>query len=404
MNKKLLFAAALLISLGSRAQNEKPDFKFYGQVRTDAYVNSRSFQESADGELALYPLDKKLDANGKDLNAHANDGFYDLYSRMGVDVGGLHFANAKVSAKIEADFRGTGTTYSIFRLRHAYFNLDWKHTSLLLGQTWHPLYGDVAPQILNLSNGAPFQPFNRSPQIRFRYYTGDVRFTAAAVWQAQYLSIGPGNVKSESYIKNSCVPEIFAGIDYIANGWTVGVGGELLSLKPRLESTMGTATYKVSERITSLSGEAHVKYVSNDWTVAAKTILNSNLTQLNTVGGYGVKSINSVTGEQEYTPIRNSSTWLNITYGKKWRPGIYAGYVKNLGTSTEVASVNGLGNNIDHIAMGSFILTYNIPHWKIGMEYTLNSTAYGNIGPKAKVTDTHSVTGHRLMCTAIYMF
>lgn len=57
------------------------------------------------------------------------------------------------------DFRGSGTTFSTVRLRHAYLNLDWGKPSLLLGQTWHPLYGDVAPQILNLNMGAPF---NRS--------------------------------------------------------------------------------------------------------------------------------------------------------------------------------------------------------------------------------------------------
>ena len=78
--------------------------------------------------------------------------------------------------------RGSGTTFSVVRLRHAYLNLDWGTSALLLGQTWHPLYGDVAPQILNLNMGAPFQPFSRAPQIRFRYKTGDIQLTGAAIW------------------------------------------------------------------------------------------------------------------------------------------------------------------------------------------------------------------------------
>ena len=74
----------------------------------------------------------------------------------------------------------SGTTFSVVRLRHAYLNLDWGTSALLLGQTWHPLYGDVAPQILNLNMGAPFQPFSRAPQIRYRYKTGDIQITGAA--------------------------------------------------------------------------------------------------------------------------------------------------------------------------------------------------------------------------------
>ena len=142
------------------------------------------------------------DTDGKDLNATANGSFYTLYTRLGVDVQGPKLGRAKTSAKVEMDFRGSGTTFSTVRLRHAYLNLDWGKPSLLLGQTWHPLYGDVAPQILNLNMGAPFQPFSRAPQIRYRYKTGDIQITGAALWQSQYLSQGPEG-KSQKYIKNS---------------------------------------------------------------------------------------------------------------------------------------------------------------------------------------------------------
>ena len=67
------------------------------------------------------------------------------------------------SAKVEADFRGSGTSYSTIRLRHAYLNLDWGRSVFASGQTWHPLFGDVSPQILNLSVGAPS---NRSAVLR----------------------------------------------------------------------------------------------------------------------------------------------------------------------------------------------------------------------------------------------
>jgi hypothetical protein len=83
------------------------------------------------------------------LNSTPNSNFYTLYSRLGVDVAGPKLGTAKTSAKVEVDFRGTGTSYSVIRLRHAYLNLDWGKSALLLGQNWHPLFGDVSPQILN---------------------------------------------------------------------------------------------------------------------------------------------------------------------------------------------------------------------------------------------------------------
>ena len=70
------------------------------------------------------------------------------------------------------------------------------------------------PDVLNLSTGAPFQPFNRSPQIRYQYKANSrVQLTASVLWQLQYLSSGPKGM-SEDYIKNSCIPEMFVGADF----------------------------------------------------------------------------------------------------------------------------------------------------------------------------------------------
>ena len=47
-----------------------------------------------------------------------------------------------------------------------------------------------------------------------------------------------------------------------------------------------------------------------------------------------MKSVNERTGEQKYTPIRFSSSWLNVVYGQKWKPAVFVGYAKNLGQVT----------------------------------------------------------------------
>lgn len=407
MNRLLLLLAIIMCAnLTVVAQQKNFSYKFYGQVRGDLFYNSRANSEIVDGLFHLYPADIKPDADGNDLNARPNGSFYLLYSRLGFDVNGPKIGSAASSAKIEIDFRGSGSSWTLVRIRHAYVNLDWGKQALLIGQTWHPLFGDVFPQMLNLSTGAPFQPFNRSPQIRYRYNTpGNIRLTAAAIWQLQYLSTGPIG-KSEDYIKNSCVPEFYVSAEYQKDKLLYGAGLEILSLKPRTESVVDNKTYKVNERITTLSAEAHVKYTYKDWFFAAKTMLASNLTQTCTVGGYAVSSTDARTGKQDYTPFRHSMTWVNAVYGKKWKAGIFAGYLKNLGTSDEITgTMYGTGLDVAQVFTTNLQISYNLPHWKVGFEYSPSTAWYGDITPEdGMVRNTHAVTNHRFVGGLTYSF
>lgn len=414
--KKVFMSLALLVGVSGSvfAQKKGFDYKFYGQVRTDLFYNTRSNSETVDGLFYMYPLDENLDPNGHDLNGVGNGNFYTLYTRLGVDVTYSMLGRAKTSAKVEVDFRGSGTTYSLFRIRHVYFNLDWGKSALLVGQTWHPLYGDVAPEILNLNMGAPYQPFSRAPQIRYRFTSNNFMLTAAAIWQSQYLSVGPktnkpgetSTRKSQEFMKKSCVPEFYLGVDYKRPGLIAGAGLHVSSITPRTQSETEDAVYFVNERVTGISGEAHVKYTKENWLVSAKTVLGTNLTQTSTVGGYGITSIDEVTGKQQYSPLRTSSTWVNVAYGKKWRPALFFGYLKNLGATKEVPyGALGTGTTLDQLFTGTAELTYNIPHWKFGAEYSLCNAWYGDeFDAKAKAINSHSILNHRIVLVALFQF
>lgn len=405
MQRYLFLLISLFILATCYAQKKNFTYKFYGQVRGDLFYNSRANAETVDGLFHLYPKDHVYDPNGKDLNSTPNGSFYVLYTRLGLDITGPKLGNAETSLKIEADFRGSGSTYGLIRIRQAYINLDWGKSDVTIGQTWHPLFGNVSPQILNLNTGAPFQPFNRSPLLRYRYKNKSWETTVAAIWQLQYLSAGP-NGKSEEYIKNSCTPEIYAGVNYKTSKWLAGAGIEILSLTPRVQNTIENKIYKVSERITTFSPEAHFKYTGNDWMIAGKTLLASNLTQCSMLGGYGVTSIIPQTGEQEYTPFRNSASWLNIVYGGKWKPGIFLGYIKNLGTTQEIAGPTyGVGVDVAQLITANAELTYNLPHWKAGLEYSCSTAYYGTMdNTSGKINDTHAITNHRILGVIIYFF
>lgn len=412
MKKQLLLLSLSLVALNGFAEEVESkkgfELKIYGQVRADLFYNTRANVESVDGLFYSYPMDIKPDAEGNDLNDQDNSNMYLLYSRLGLDVKGPKLGSAKTSAKIEFDFRGSGTTLSLIRLRHAYFNFNWGKSSVLAGQTWHPFFGEVSPQMLNLNTGAPFQPFSRAPQVRYRFNHNGLQLTASAVWQSQFLSNGPDG-KSNKYIKNSCVPEIHFGADYKTKNLIVGAGADMTSLVPRTQSTVTiddiTKTYKVNERITSVSGEIHAKYTTPMWLFAAKSTLASNLTQTSMLGGYGVCNIDPITGQQTYTPTYNSSTWVNVVWGKKWKVGVFGGYMKNLGTTKEVSSLIGTGVDVDQLLSGTAEVTYNLPHWRIGLEYNYTAAWYGELNKaNGKIINTHSVGNNRFVASASFMF
>ena len=179
------------------------------------------------------------------------------------------------------------------------------------------------------------------------------------------------------------------------------------ALHDKLVENVNYFREKVDERITTLSYEAHVKYTNKNWFIGAKSVLGSNLTQASGLGGFGIKHIDNKTKEQEYTPIRFSSSWLNVVYGQKWKPGIFVGYAKNLGTSDELVSekLYGTGTNLDKLVTAGAELTYNVPHWKFGVEYTLSSAWYGKLDKSdGKIIDTHSVSNNRIVAVAMFMF
>lgn len=405
-NRILISLIAAMSVISAFAQSSDFGFKFYGRVRGDLFYNSRANNESVDGLFYMYPKDRNPDADGHDLNATPQGSMYMIYTRMGVDIKAPRLGNAITTAKIELDFRGNGSTLGVIRLRQAYVNLDWGRSKLLIGQTWHPLFGEVSPSMLNLSTGAPFQPFNRSPLIRYRYVMPcGLQFTGATIWQMQYNSAGPDG-KNHNYLKNSNIPEIFLGVDYRKGGFIAGVGGEFMSLKPRLSSTVDGNVFKVDERVNSVSAEAHVKYAAPKWTVSAKSVIANNLTQASMLGGYAVTETNPRTGEKKYAPFHHSMTWINFTYGKKWQPGVFIGYLKNLGTGKAVTGETyGVGLDVDQLFSTNWQISYNQPWWKAGVEFATSSAWFGSLDKSnGKIRDTHSVTNYRILGVIMLMF
>lgn len=414
----------------------KSRVKFYGFVRNFFYYNSRENLETSGGLIELIPLDKSVNELGEDLNEQANSRYLAMTTRVGMDITGPELWGAKTSGKIEFDFNGYGDQNTMFRIRHAYFNIDWVHHSLTLGQTWHPLVGCATPDEFSYAAGAPYNALNRSPQIQYNYKPIDgLSLKAAVLWQLQYTTVGPSgidsydalakNASSINFSKYSIIPEMYAGIGYKKNGIEAGAGVDITYIRPRtkgidsIDVANPKVTRKVDDHLWSFSPIVYAGWTSGNWSIKAKSILAQNLSHTNTISGYAVTGVNN-DGSFDYTPLTHTTSFINIFYGKKYKAGIYAGYSKNLGLlSGELATVtdtNGKSgtlvyykgkngkNDIDQNWRICPSFSYNLKHFNVGVQYELSGIDYGTMKSDGTVSNTHTVYNHRVLGMVKYNF
>ncbi len=334
-------------------------------------------------------------------------------TRVGVDIHGIDMLGAKTFAKIETDFAGTGNTYFLLRIRQAYVRFNWLKSELLVGQTWHPLFGNVQPDILSINTGAPFQPFNRSPQLRYNYKLNDIfSLTVAGIYQMQYSSPGPdGN--SPKYIKEAVIPDAFLGIESKTRYWTTGAGFDTKTIKPS------------NTTITSFSATAYTQYINPKFQFKLKGIWGQNMSDYLLMNGYGVNKIEYKLNEEnkpqvkelEYTNFNIFSTWFNVVYGSTWKVGMFAGFSQNLGTNKDLAATTD-GSYIvysrgyyseqqllaNQVWRASAVVSYNLPKLRIGAEYNFTTVQYGTLKADGYTTNNSQVNNHRVIVSLIYSY
>lgn len=471
MKNSVLILTALLFAFpvfaGEKADVPEKDhlqnhFKLYGFIRNYFIYDSRE-SVSGTGDLFYYlPKDVNMNEAGtEDLNAASSFRFLALTSRLGVDVSGYHMGNVHFGAKIEGDFysglssasdvkgyfpsntkiSGTATA----RLRQAYASIAWKElplgvngkasVGLKIGQAWHPMAADH-PHLFSLEVGAPFGPFSRTPLVQMDANLGDHWvLSAAAIWQQQYQSAGPVGT-SAIYMKYGKTPEMYAAVAYKSKGFLLRAGVDVVSIKPRvfgtamltvpdeLSSVSGAtkqveSQVKVSDRKTSVLGYVYTQYSYKKFAVKAKTTFGEGGEHMNLMSGYAKVGENKEDGSWEYASMRNSSSWLSLSYGKKWQGVLFLGYVKNLGLA-EAASgplskddvyfcSNGF-SNINQMYRINPQLIYNIGKMNVGLEYQWTSVQYGEydngcLNARALADkNLHWVGNHRVNVMVKYNF
>lgn len=433
--KRFLLLFTLLAGGALYAQETKPketSLEFYGFVRWDAFVDTYKGLNAANEQFYILPLYAGTDANGDHINQTPTYNFSSMATRFGMRINGPEIFNAKTSGNIETDFAGDlGNNPAMFRVRQANVVFSWKKSSLLVGQTWHPFWsGKVFPTVGGLNTGCPFQPFNRSPQVRFDYKPGSkFVLSAALVSEFQYKSCGFTKIdsisptgmtidKADAFTRNAGFPEMVANVELNTGGFTMGAGASLKYIKPTLY-TIGSdyKKYVSNDLLQSVSFVGYAQYVKKLFTIRAKAVLGQNMAYLTIPGGYGVKSVDRSTGAMEYTPYNTLTSFINAVYGKKYQIGFFAGYLKNQGTtdalfnfgtsSAPVAVVPGLLPNVSSVYRLSPLFVINVSKVRLAFEYELTSAKYGtgNINLNDGLyASSITATDHRGLISLMYLF
>ncbi len=126
------------------------------------------------------------------------------------------------------------------------------------------------------------------------------------------------------------------------------------------------------------------------------------------LGGYFEKEIDTLTGEASYGNMSTLNTWFDISSkGAKWKFGMFAGYTKNLGYSSDIANKGkfyGRGNNIDFVYRAAPRITYTAGQLVFGSEFEYTAIAYGTADKKGKVKETTVYDNFRVLLSASYNF
>lgn len=391
------------------------DVSMYGFIRTDYIWDTRKSAQVREYNLNLYPLDEVLDANGADLNDAGASNFLSVVSRLGVKAKGPNVWGAKVNGTLEGDFFGnTESSIGLFRLRHAYVNLDWSKTSLTMGQTWYPTFiPEVFPGVANFSTGILFNPFGWASQVRLKQnLTKELSFAVTAYKEREFTTQTAAGGTQNSASINSAIPTFHGQFQFKNKNWIAGLGAEFKSLQPLTESGG-----KVSdEKANSTSFVGYFKYSNDKFHIKGYGITGTDMANLVMLGGFvGYTEAGQV---EKYESSKTTALWFDIaSNGKKIAPGLFFGYTKNDGVDknglaageTVKYYMRGVSGTrvVDNVMRISGRVDFKQNKFRITPELEYTTATWGDLNANANATadlNQKDVANFRAMISCAYSF
>lgn len=400
------------------AEKNKPkewDASFYGWVRTDYNFDSRQSAYSREYNLNLYPLDEKLDANGKDINDAGGSNFLSITTRVGMKFKGPDVWGAKATGNIEADFFGNtelnktsagSGSIGLLRLRHATATLTWPKTALTFGQTWYPTFvPEVYPGVANFNTGILFNPFGWAGQVKLtQKITPELSFTAVAYKDREFQTANATGASTNSATFNSSVPTFHGQLQFKNKSILAGAGAEYQSLKPVIESG-GLVS---DEKVNSEMFFGYFKYANEKVIAKLYGITGGNLHHLVMIGGFaGYENPNGI---ESYKPTKTSAFWVDLASANpKIAPGVFFGYTKNSGVDAGFKNLYVRGASgtriLDQVWRASARVDFKQNKFNISPEIEYTAATWGDMDSEATAANNQKDVGNlRAMVRVMYSF
>ena len=400
------------------AEKNKPkewDVSVYGWVRTEYNFDSRQSAYSREYNLNLFPLDEKLDANGKDINEAGASNFLAITTRVGIKFKGPDVWGAKATGNIEADFfgntelnktsAGSGST-GLLRLRHATATLSWTKTAVTFGQTWYPTFiPEVFPGVANFNTGILFNPFGWAGQIKVsQKITPELSLNVVAYKYREFQTANAVGASTNSATFNSSMPTFHGQLQYKGKNIIAGAGAEYQSLKPVIESG-GLAS---DEKVNSELFFGYFRYANEKLIAKIYGITGGNLHHLVMIGGFA--GYDNPNGLESYQPTKTSAFWLDLASANtKIAPGLFVGYTKNSGVDAGFKNLymRGLSGTriLDDVWRASARVDFKQNKFSITPEFEYTIAKWGNLNTTAEAeNNTKNLGNFRGMVRVMYTF
>ena len=173
------------------------------------------------------------------------------------------------------------------------------------------------------------------------------------------------------------------------------MGTEFISLVPRHKLTENTQNHyagtKADDRINMFNPFVYLQYADGLFKINAKSIFANGGDHLRMMSGYALYDTSDEL-DYKYTPLRNSSSFVSASYGKKWQAMCMVGYIKALGTQHKLpVDADGYSNagsiyyasngfkNMNQMFRVTPTLAYNIGKLTFAIEYDYTKVEYGDL-------------------------
>lgn len=383
-----------------------------GYVKAEAIYDSRQVFGFREDQLLYYPEKKLFDARGTDINARGTFDTYAIQTRIDLAGFGPNVGCTQSGFLIEGDFLGrTDATITEFALRQAVISLHSDGITFLAGQTWHPICLPVEfPSTVSFNEGIPMNPFALQPQFRFTFSNTYAQLMISAIGFLGDRPFGPSAAGAKT-IRDSLMPDFNILLKFQQNNaLELMFDLDIMRVMPRLVTNLD---FRERNPFTAISSSIVSTIRSENVTWFTRFMYAQDAAIFEMIGGYAVATINAATDERTYAPLQTIAVCSEFIWQGDWEPGLFVGYVKNIGASKPIipnfgpdneSGIFSLGPDIDHVYRISPRIRYYHTNFTIGMELEYTSAAYGTITNKGSVIDAIPVGNTRFLFATYYVF